>query len=239
MVARTRYCQHPEEAVQLPQIGGITDPSPEAILAQKPDLVIIGRLTPLSVYRQLQRLNLPILPINTTGVDGIHESIRLIAEALEIPGTGKELSDKIEKSLDIYRKATAEVPVQKRPRTLLLTGTTSYFAAGKGSFAGQILELVGARNIAPDTHQPWPQLSVEKIISENPQVIIISLAHEDNELSIAKDRLESWKSDPLWKKIDAIRNNRVYFVRDNLLTIPGPRIPQAASILSQYINGRP
>lgn len=239
LVARTRYCVYPPEANKLPSVGGITDPSPEAILALKPDLVIIGRLTSLSVYRQLQRLKLPLLPLNEIGIQGVHNCIDKIASALGISATGDALSSEIRTSFKRFQEMAESLPASKRPKTLLLTGASSYFAAGRSSFTGEILELIGAQNIVPNTPNPWPQLSVERIVSENPRVIIVSLAHDNNEIEIAKKRLISWKQDPVWKKVDAVRNNRVFFVRENLLTIPGPRIAEAASILSKHIHGRP
>lgn len=239
LVARTRYCVYPPEVTKLPSVGGITDPSPEAILALKPDLVIIGRLTSLSVYKQLQRLNLPMLPLNEIGIQGVHNSIEKIAAALGVSSAGKELSSEIQSSFMRFQEIANSLPESKRPKTLLLTGASSYFAAGRSSFTGELLELIGAKNIVPDTPKPWPQLSVERIVSENPRIIIVSLAHDNNEIEIAKKRLLSWKQDPVWKKVDAVKNNRVFFVRENLLTIPGPRIGEAASILSKHIHGRP
>jgi len=239
MVARTRYCLYPPEAAKLPQVGGITDPSPEAILALKPDLVIVSKLTPLAAYKQLQRLRVPLLAIEDPGLEGIYTNIEKIAEAIGRPAKGKQLTQQMRKSMNqLKEKATALTP-ENRPRTLLLCGTSSHFCAGRKSFTGEMMELIGARNIAPATSQPWPQLSIERILSENPEVIIISLAHENNEKRLAKEQLDSWTTDPLWKQLDAIRNNRVHFIGENLLTIPGPRIAEAATLLSQHLHGDP
>ena len=239
MVARTRYCQYPPAAQKLPQIGGITDPSPEAILALRPDLVIISKLTPLTTYQQLQRLKLPLLAIEETGLDGIYQNIEKISEAIGSPGKGKQLTKTMRESMDHLQKRAGTIAYEDRPKVLLLCGTSSHFCAGPTSFTGEMLERIGARNIAPTITQPWPQLSVERILSQNPQVIIISLAHEKNETRLAREQLETWRKDPLWKQLDAVRQNRVHFIGENKLTIPGPRIAEAASILAKYIHGHP
>jgi iron complex transport system substrate-binding protein len=43
VVGRSRYCDWPPEVLKLPQIGGYVDPSFEAILALRPDLVTGAR----------------------------------------------------------------------------------------------------------------------------------------------------------------------------------------------------
>jgi iron complex transport system substrate-binding protein len=238
VVARTRYCEYPPAAAKLPQIGGITDPSVEVILALKPDLVIVSKLTPLAAYQQLQRLKLPMLAIEETGLKGVFLNIETIAIAIGKPTEGKKLIHRMQQSMHRLKERALGIAGNQRPRTLLLSGTSSYFCAGKSSFTGEILEMVGAKNVAPATSQPWPPLSIERIMAENPQVIIISLAHQDNEQQLARKQLDAWRKDPLWKQLDAIRNNRVHFIGENMLTIPGPRIAEAASILAKHIHGQ-
>jgi iron complex transport system substrate-binding protein len=43
LVGRSRYCDYPPEVTKLPQVGGYVDPSFEAILALRPDLVTGAR----------------------------------------------------------------------------------------------------------------------------------------------------------------------------------------------------
>ena len=237
MVAKTRYCQYPIRSKGLPDVGGITDPSPEAILSHKPDLVLISDLTPVAAYEQLKDLGLNVLPVTGKGIEGIHGNIQTIAEALGDKRAGKALSLSIQRKLQEVKKRCKDRGRESPPKVLMLIGTNSYFCAGKDSFSGQILQLLGAENIAPESKQNWPQVSMEYILAQNPDIIIVSLAHENDELKAAWKQKRNWQNHPVWKQVPAVKNNRVYFLKNNMLTIPGPRITSAASILAQHIHG--
>lgn len=237
LVAKTRYCTFPEEARRLPDIGGITDPSIEAILAQSPDLVLVSHLTPKPAYGQLKGKGASVLPVTGKGIDGIYGNIRIVADALGKGKEGMELSAKIRHGLENLKRQASGIQEGRRPKALMLLGAGSYFCAGQESFSGEILDLVGAENAAPQGKQRWPQVSMEHILARDPDVIIVSLAHEQQELKAAWQQKKDWQSDPLWQHIGAVKNNRVYFLRDNLLVIPGPRIADAATMLFQHIHG--
>lgn len=237
MVAKTRYCKYPLRSKELPDVGGITDPSPEAILSFQPDLVLISDLTPVAAYEQLKNLGLNVLPITGKGIEGIHENIETIAKALGNKRAGKALSLSIRRKLEEVKKRCKDCSTKTPPKVLMLIGTNSYFCAGQDSFSGQIINLIGGKNIAPESKQNWPQVSMEYILAQNPDIIIVSLAHEKDELKAAWKQKKRWQNHPVWKQVPAVKDNRVYFLKNNMLTIPGPRITSAASILAQHIHG--
>ena len=91
-----------------------------------------------------------------------------------------------------------------------------YMTAGKKSFINSIIEMAGGKNIFGQIEDPYPMVSEESIILENPQVILIP---SQNGIS-----LESVCQRNGWKNIDAVKNGRVYFVDGDLISRPGPRI---------------
>jgi iron complex transport system substrate-binding protein len=102
-------------------------------------------------------------------------------------------------------------------------GVANVDAAGKGTFLDELIRLAGGRNAVATG--PYPKLRLEEIVRLAPQVVI------DNAGSA-----EAWRALPT---LPAVRDGRVFAVKDNALLIPGPRLPASIERLAGMIHGRP
>ena len=81
---------------------------------------------------------------------------------------------------------------------------------------------------------PYPKISIEGILSRDPEVIIdMSKGHEVTDLEIASIRSQ-WKQFP---GIRAVQQDRVEVLGGDVLLVPGPRIAQAVQSLARAIHG--
>src|SRR5215510_11361841 len=76
VVGVTTYCNFPEAAKSRPKIGGYTTPSLEAILALRPDQVIMMKNRP-DVAQKLRRAGIDVVELQPENLSGIYESIRI------------------------------------------------------------------------------------------------------------------------------------------------------------------
>jgi iron complex transport system substrate-binding protein len=170
LVGVTTYCNYPAEARKLPKIGGFTNPSLEAILAKRPDLVIgVNAANDPVTVREIERVGIKVVLLTVTSVDDILNSIRSIAGLLGKPDAGERLANRITLQITRVKKSVNGAP---RRATLLAVGIQPLVAVGGKNFIDELITLAGGENIAGHAAQPWLNLPDEYVVAKAPQVII-------------------------------------------------------------------
>lgn len=220
VIGVTTFCNYPAEASQREKIGGFSPKtiSIERIVGLRPDLVLTtGRLQqPLT--ESLRKLGLPTLSYDAQNLEEVAGNIRMVGQATGHADEADALATKLDQRLVRVRERFTGLPAADRPTVLLLLSEDPLMTAGPKSFAGQMLELAGGRNLFPDVEPQFPRVSEEEIIKRNPTAILL-WSMGDNAL-----RPERLGKRPGWNQIDAIRNKRILIMDDDLLSRVGPRL---------------
>ena len=212
IVARTDFRDYPQEILGLPSVGGFdgNSISIERILSYKPDFVYGAKGMHDFIIEQLSALGIKTYLAESTGIETVLEEIEFMAELTGNKKKGVDCVEKIRGELPDITDSKAKFGVYYE------VWYAPYMTAGKKSFINSIIEMAGGKNIFGQIEDPYPMVSEESIILENPQVILIP---RQNGIS-----LESVCQRNGWKNIDAVKNGRVYFVDGDLISRPGPRI---------------
>jgi len=239
VVADTTYCDSPPAAAKLPKIGGYINPDVEKILSLSPDLVLGARGTPTAMFNQLQSLKLTVAAIDEEdSIDQVFDSIRLIGQVVGENQHAAALVGKLKQRRAAVVARTAKLTAEQRPRVLFVFTPGDLYSAGKGSFIDEIIRLGGGVNIAAKTNSPWPQLSMETVVADDPQVILVlngSMGGKQQPLTSAA-ALARFRALPRWAAISAVKNGRVYALDDDALTLPGPRLIDGLEAAAQAIH---
>jgi iron complex transport system substrate-binding protein len=102
------------------------------------------------------------------------------------------------------------------------------FAAGRSSFIGEILTQLNLVNIIPESLGPFPKINPEFVVQAKPDVILLT-----------ESTVNDIQKRPGWSLIPAVKTNRICsFTLDqnDVLVRPGPRMGEAALIISQCIQ---
>ena len=234
IVVDTTYCNYPEAAKTKAKIGGFTTPNVEAILALRPDQVVMTKTRP-DVAQKLRQTGIDVLAVQPDNLAGIYESIRLIADKIGESARGQALIQSIDKEL---HEAAAVPRSGSKPKVLFIVGRTpgtvlNLSVAGRGSYLSELIGLAGGENVFADTSIPYPQVGMEEIIRRNPDVII-DMGH--NEM-LSEAQKESVRQ--LWKKyafLGAVKNGKVFPISADYLITPGPRVIQAVRDIRKMIG---
>jgi iron complex transport system substrate-binding protein len=226
LVGVTTFCDYPTEALRIQKIGTYTNPSIEAVLALRPDLVVAApEGTDQEKIKRLETLGLKVavLPVSSAGT--IFESIRLLARIVHREEAGTKLLLGMQHQIDSVRRNLKGV----RPRrVLLVVGYRPLVAAGSRTHIGELLSLAGGENITGETQQSWPILSAETIVARAPEVIIE--AGMGSERDAEKNRWQDLSSLP------AVKEGRIYPYPSDKILRPGPRIGEALEELARLIH---
>ena len=238
VAAVTSFCHFPPEVRQKPQIGTYLDPNIEAILALRPDLIVI--LEEHGALReQLERVGLPVMAIQHNDLAGIETSLRQLAERLGDPDAGRREADKVSRGLAEVRAKSAGLPKRK---TVFVIGRTpgtvqDLMVVGKGPFLNELIEAAGGANLFHSTIGFYPRIPREEIYAGAPEVII-----DMGEMAVTDGVTEADKRAvvQLWRnafpRLPAVQDSRVYAVAEDHFVVPGPRVVDAARALLRMIH---
>lgn len=213
VVGVTDFCDWPEEARTRPRIGGMSNPSIEAVIGLAPDLVVMTMDgNPREFEARLREFGIKTFVSSAKRIADLPDAYRAIGREIGAPEGAEALARELEAAL------SAEAPMADGPRALFVVWPEPLMAAGPGTAIHDVMTLIGLRNIAADSPIPYPKFSLEEALMRMPEVIFLgSGSGMENMGKIAENLLSRLASTP------AVRNGRVYYLSDSLYRL-GPRI---------------
>ncbi len=229
----TSFCDYPEEAKKVRKVGGMSNPSLEAVVSLKPDLVVMTTDgNPKEFAEKLRALQLKTYVFRARRISELPQGIRDLGTALGIQDRADVLADETQKRIDGLKagKHSLSAPhsTSQRMKVLYIVWPEPLIVAGRGTVINDAISLLGAENIAAAAKASYPKYSVEEILRVSPDVIFIGNMNEE----IRK------VSAPLLKKLKttaAVKNGRVFFVSDLLYRL-GPRTVRGMEELAVYMD---
>lgn len=222
LVGVDRFSNWPAQIAGLPRLGGLEDAQVERIVALKPDLVLVAESA--RVVDRLEALGLTVLALQPTTFASTHRMLETVATALGRPGEGEALWQRLQMRVDA---AAAQVSPAWRARRVYVEVASTPYAAGTGSFVGELLVRLGLGNIVPASLGPFPKLNPEFVVRAQPDLVIA-----------AGTALAEMERRPGWSALRALAARRQCgFAPDrmDLLVRAGPRLGDAAEAIVQCL----
>ena len=226
VVGVSQYCNYPPAVRRLPRVGTYLTPNIEAIVGLRPTLVIgLGSSANLRAIRALEMMGLPTLMVEEGSLADLDRSISQIGKRI---GRGTQAAKLIAEIHRYFASIEERLRNTDSPKVLMLVGHQPLVAVGGGNFLGQLIAMARGRNVADNSGQAWPRLSMEYVIATAPDVIIDGQMGDDPAVPS-----NFWGQYPT---IPAVRNHRLYGYNQDPMLLPGPRIGQSLEILAAMIH---
>lgn len=227
VVGRSRYCDWPAQVKELPQIGGYVDPSYEAILALRPELVTGARgPAGTSLTERLEARGIVTFFPQTESFAQIDTMILGLGERTGHAAEAKVAVEKLDAHVAAIEKAVSAKP---RVRVLLVFGLAPLSVAGPSGFADEMIKKAGGTNAVTEGGG-YPTIGVERVMTIDPDVVINAAIAEAHGL----ERIN--KDTPGWGRVRAVTEGRVVDIADEALLRPGPRIGDGLAALARAIH---
>lgn len=222
LVGIDRFSNWPKSIQSLPKLGGIGDINIERIVQLKPDVVLLEKASPV-----IARLN--GLGIKTFALDvkSMNDEERALQKLDAVLGSSESTRVWNQIQQEIMR-ASKQLSSREKNTSVYFEVNPAPFAAGSSSFIGEILSRLNLVNIIPKSLGPFPKINPEFVVQARPDVILLT---ESTASDIQKR--------PGWSSIPAVSNNRICVFtgeQNDVLVRPGPRMGEAALIISQCIQ---
>lgn len=222
LVGNTKFCIFPEDAKNKPKMGGYEDPSYEAIIRAKPDLVIHLK-EDMKILDFLNKNGIASLGIKNDNLSIIMQSIAIIGKTCDKENEASIVINRIISEMD----TSAKICNLDKPRVLLSVGRvgigagniTKVWIAGVRTYYHELINYAGGVNVISDSSTAYFTSSSEGVIRFAPDIII------DVVSNMSHLKLDNLKND--WQKLEmvpAVKNGHIYHLSNDYVTIPGPRL---------------
>lgn len=223
LVAVDRFSNFPKtETDRLPKVGSAYQPSIEAIVALKPDLVLADESGGSRLTEKLAAAGLSVYGGTAQTYTEVFQKIAVLGQLTNHEAGATRLitgmrgdMNALATQLQGAAKVSAYFEIDPAPYTV-----------GPGSFIGVLMSKAGGSNIIPGGLGEFPKISPELVVKANPSVMI-GLSLQD-----ARNR-------PGWNTLQAVTAGRVYKPtpeETDALSRPGPRLPVALRVLAKLLH---
>jgi iron complex transport system substrate-binding protein len=235
-IGRPSSATHPEAALRIPEVGSAYRPDLEKILGLRPDLLIGSVGTTAASARQLGALTVPLIVTSDSSLKDVYDTYTMFGKLTNRETYAQARLDFLKSRV---KRILAKVPSKvAKPKVLaLLAAGGQVFSTTDETYIGDLLEKIGANNVAKGTPSADPRqpgfvvLSLEQIVAANPDVIVAFRAVTATG-AVAPSPVERLEQSAAWKNLNAVRNNRVHILSsDPFVTAPGPRAVETLETL--------
>lgn len=183
-------------------IAANNDLNMEALLATKPDVVLVSSEKQAEAVRQA---GLTAVRVGFSDMNGLMQTVNLTAEVLGTQGAyerAQKYNAYMQKNLKLIEERLKDLPDSERPKVMHIgSGTKVQNVSGSGIVIDEWIKIAGGQNVAAD-QKGMKDVSMEQITAYAPEVIIIGG-------DASAKGVQTIKSDAAWKDIPAVKNNKV------------------------------
>jgi iron complex transport system substrate-binding protein len=232
MVGRDELSDYPAEAASVASIGSLFGQiNTEAIVALQPDLVLAAEINSPEHVQALEDIGLTVyLLANPKDFDGLYQNLLVVGQL-----TGREAE--AQTLVEGLKTRVAAVVDQlygltDRPKVfyeLDATDPTKPFTVGAGTFMDVLIQMAGGENIGAALDSPYPQISAEELVQQNPDIILLGDAAYGTTPESVKGRAG-------WEAIAAVQTGNIVAFDDNLASRPGPRLVSGLETLAKLLH---
>jgi iron complex transport system substrate-binding protein len=224
------FTRYPPEALSKPLVGGRLGFSVDAVVRQRPDLVVVtpARQAANQLVDPMERIGVPVIVLQQRNVAEVLANIRLLGRATGMPQRGDDVAAGLQARIDQVERRVAG---RERPRVIMITGRIGnglLLVARPRTYTGDAMALAGGRSgFAGDGL--LAQVSPEAILNTDPDVLLFAGSQRD---------LDELISRPGWRDLRAVRTHRAHAVNRAELLIPGPRTVDGIERLAALFHPR-
>ena len=223
LVGRSQWDVFPDSARFIPDVGQALRPNVEAIIAARPDLVLLyASADNRAAFDRLRQVGIPTVAFRIDSIAHFERDTRLIGRMTGDSARADALVDSVHATLERVRSATATL---RRPSVFIHAWDRPIIAIGGGSFLSQLLDIAGGRNVYADIAGPSATVTLEDVIQRNPEYVFAS--------PVSAPKMRSSAS---WKTVPAVRDGRLLVYDTVLVGRPSVMLGAAAVSMANLLH---
>lgn len=226
------YSDWPEAVKSLPRLGPDLSIDLDRVEELQPDLVLASLSVP-GMEKNIDGLiarNIPHIVLNPQSLTDIENDLVITANALGMPERGRSAAAQFRSRLESIRQKGAKAG--HRPRLYWEWWPKPVFTPGRINWLTEVSSAAGAENIFQDVELASVQTDWEDVKSRNPDFICVAWVGVRKQ----KVKKELIISRPGWDELNAVKNDNVLILEEELYCRPSPRLLDGLEKLYRLIH---
>jgi len=225
-------------ADEISVMGNMGSPNIEVIMQKQPNLVILADNIrgQNKIKNFLKQNNIAVLPINYATYFDFLDILKLFSIINESEKEIKPIISRLENKIDLTVK---RLKSNLNLKALILFASTKNISCElpEGD-TGTLLKILGIENVikySPINNSRRVEFSLEKIVELNPDIIFVKTMGDTHKIKtrFGKELINN----NAWKKLKAVKNNKVYFLPKEMFMFKANfKYPDAIEYLAQKIS---
>ncbi len=233
LVADTSFDWWPANSTALPHVAmdsGVA--SVEQVVNMTPDLVLATTIQTAQIIDQLQNItNISVLVFEPHNISNIYSDMLTLGN---VTGHSSGANAEVNHMKSVIHGVQVKIANYSKESLLYMMWPSPIYTAGPNSFIDDEITAAGGLNIAENLSGPYPVISMEQVVQDNPQTVIV-----DNNTGVSDiTYFTNGNQSHIWNNISAIKNGRLLIfnvTESNWVNEPGPLTIYAVQMIAQFL----
>lgn len=226
----------PDWAKDIASVGAVYQIDVERLIACQPDLVVINKGMNERLLDVLAENKIPALVVEMKTFNDVTRSLETFGKITGREDAAKQIAGQMYTDIN---DTLEYLPIERKRVAILHSTAQGLTVQLEGSIAGCVVDILGWENVAtgmtPIENNPdAAPYSFETLAAQNPEIIFVTSMGDAEELK--KNMQETIAANDAWQALDAVKNNRIYYLPQNLFLLsPGLNYPAAVKYVVKLI----
>ena len=213
---------------------------PETVTSLQPDLIFTTNVND-EIIPNLREQGYKVIVLGPKSIQGIYNDISIVGTTTGASAKATETVNNLRSQISAVQQKIAAANIAEKPTVYyeVYASESGLMTAGNGTWISDVISTAGGINLFADQTASFPYTSSEVVVSRNPSVILLPTNMGTGTPSYGS--VADVKARAGWSTINAIQNNRLYVIDQDIMSEPGVRIAEqvqavAACLYPQLFN---
>jgi iron complex transport system substrate-binding protein len=231
IVAVSKWCKDVADVRGLPELGDcwfLGDPrnaneSVAAMMKLRPTMIVGSVPFKTETVQKILALPVPFLALNPRSLADVEADIRMLGGVTGANARAEALIREMRRNF--ARIAKTAKRAKTKPRVYCEAWPNPRISSPR--WVAEMVEICGGEMAV----RAGERVTDEEVATANPEVMVLAWAATGG-----KSKPEQALENPAWKDVSAVRERKVFAIRDELLNTPGPPLVCGAEELLRVIH---
>jgi len=219
-------------AGNMTSIGGYSTPNMEAIASLHPDLIVSDSIND-ALLPNMRSEGLKVIVINPSDIAGVYQDITMVGKATGAETKAASVVANMTSTINNIEAKIAAANITSKPNVYYEIWSDPLMSTGSTTWINDVIDKAGGVNIFGNVTQQYPTVSSETVVSLNPDVILLPTNMGTGTPFYGS--VAAVKAQAGWNIINAVKNNRIYVIDQDLFAEPGPRVADQVYAVAQCL----
>ena len=226
IVGAVSYSDYPEAAKSIQRVGGYNNLNIELVASLEPDLIIAWKEgNQKQQVEILEELGFIVYVNEPKLLEDTAKSIKNFGILTNMEEKAQQASSSFLNKLNSLRE---QYSGKTKISVFYQAWNNPLLTVNNQQSIGHIIKLCSGQNIFAELSALTPQVSIEAVLANDPEVIIASGMDESR-----PEWLDDWKQ---WTFLRAVKENHLFFVPPDIIQRHGPRILEGAQQVCESLQ---